>query len=143
MFIIDARALDNLAGALFFQGGQRLSILLARSVLCHHRPPFNPLFTVPSIMNTSTPPSPSPAPAKGSPARSTASAGTKRKRTAGSKYYAVKAGFQPGVYYNWNECLLQVTGFKGAVCKFAPRDQVGWNSFPRQLPLVYTDDRPR
>lgn len=88
------------------------------SVLCHNRPSFDFLFAVPSIMNTSTPPSPSPA--KGSPARSTVSAGTKRKRTTGSKYYAVKAGFQPGVYYNWNECLMQVTGFKGAVFQSFP-----------------------
>lgn len=46
-----------------------------------------------------------------------AGAGTKRKRATEPKFYAVKAGFQPGVYYTWNDCLTQVTGYKGAVCK--------------------------
>lgn len=70
------------------------------------------------IMGTSTTtPSPSPAPAmKSSPAAS--AAGAKRKRNTPGKYYAVKKGYQPGVYFEWNDCLTQVTGYKGAVCKF-------------------------
>ncbi|RAL10717.1 RNA-DNA hybrid ribonuclease [Aspergillus homomorphus CBS 101889] len=46
---------------------------------------------------------------------SAATTGTKRKRNAVGKYYAVKAGYQPGVYYSWTDCLTQVTGYKGAV----------------------------
>ncbi|KAJ5653193.1 Ribosomal protein L9/RNase H1N-terminal [Penicillium lividum] len=64
-------------------------------------------------------PSPSPAPGtKASPApKSTPSpaAGIKRKRVPAAKYYAVKAGFKPGIYYGWPECLAQITGFKGAI----------------------------
>ncbi|KAK2793634.1 hypothetical protein FQN51_001212 [Onygenales sp. PD_10] len=55
------------------------------------------------------------------PAASTAqAAGAKRKRTAEPKFYAVKFGFQPGIYHTWNECLTQVTGFKGAVFQSFP-----------------------
>lgn len=72
-------------------------------------------------MNTTTP-SPTPGPAiKRSPSLqspSNSAAGTKRKRTTAAKFYAVKVGYQPGVYNEWNRCLKQVTGFKGAVCKF-------------------------
>lgn len=74
---------------------------------------------VENIMNHTTP-SPSPPLANTSSAQGTprnVSAGTKRKRSSGSKFYAVKVGFQPGVYYNWNDCLAQVTGYKGAVCE--------------------------
>ncbi|PYH75383.1 RnaseH-domain-containing protein [Aspergillus uvarum CBS 121591] len=46
---------------------------------------------------------------------SASTAGTKRKRNVVGKYYAVKAGYQPGVYYSWTDCLTQVTGYKGAV----------------------------
>ncbi|KAJ5937184.1 Ribosomal protein L9/RNase H1 N-terminal [Penicillium verhagenii] len=64
-------------------------------------------------------PSPSPAPgSKASPApKSTPSpaTGIKRKRVPAAKYYAVKAGFKPGIYYGWPECLAQITGFKGAI----------------------------
>lgn len=42
----------------------------------------------------------------------------KRKRIPGEmKYYAVRKGYNPGVYTTWKECLGQVTGFKGATCK--------------------------
>ncbi|EGD90296.2 hypothetical protein H112_01751 [Trichophyton rubrum D6] len=47
-------------------------------------------------------------------------AGTKRKRNGEPKFYAVKIGFQPGIYNHWNECLAQVTGFKGAVFQSFP-----------------------
>ncbi|KKK12449.1 RNase H domain protein [Aspergillus ochraceoroseus] len=66
-------------------------------------------------MNETTPsPTPGPAtkPSKSPPAPT---AGTKRKRGSAGKYYAVKSGYQPGVYYEWKECLAQVTGYKGAV----------------------------
>ncbi|GAB1193173.1 hypothetical protein APSETT444_002376 [Aspergillus pseudonomiae] len=73
---------------------------------------------------TDTTPSPPPGPAtKPSPSvQSTpkSTAGTKRKRGSAGKYYAVKAGYQPGVYYAWNDCLTQVTGYKGAVFQAFP-----------------------
>ncbi|EEP78391.1 ribonuclease H [Uncinocarpus reesii 1704] len=54
-----------------------------------------------------------------SPTQSTAApaavAGAKRKRGSGQKIYAVKNGFQPGIYHSWDECFAQVKGFKGAV----------------------------
>ncbi|KAB8240450.1 hypothetical protein BDV35DRAFT_124093 [Aspergillus flavus] len=65
---------------------------------------------------TNATPSPPPGPAtKPSPSvqsTPTSTAGTKRKRGSAGKYYAVKAGYQPGVYYAWNDCLTQVTGYK-------------------------------
>ncbi|KAE8365481.1 ribonuclease H-like domain-containing protein [Aspergillus caelatus] len=68
---------------------------------------------------TNTTPSPPPGPAiKPSPSvqsTPTSTAGAKRKRGSAGKYYAVKAGYQPGVYYAWNDCLTQVTGYRGAV----------------------------
>lgn len=79
------------------------------------------------MMGTSaTTPSPSPAPAmRSSPAASVA--GAKRKRATPGKYYAVKKGYQPGVYFEWNDCLTQVTGYKGAVCKlFMVYSLRGW-----------------
>lgn len=75
---------------------------------------------LPPVMNETTP-SPSPAPVPtASPDQKrlpALAAGTKRKRTTPGKYYAVKAGFRPGVYLGWDECLAQITGFKGAVCE--------------------------
>lgn len=32
-------------------------------------------------------------------------------------YYAVKNGKNPGVYFNWDDCKKQVTGYKGAIYK--------------------------
>ncbi|KGY15448.1 hypothetical protein PABG_11761 [Paracoccidioides brasiliensis Pb03] len=57
-----------------------------------------------------------------SPVESTTSqaSGAKRKRTVEPKFYAVKFGFQPGIYHTWNDCLTQVTGFKGAVFQSFP-----------------------
>lgn len=34
-----------------------------------------------------------------------------------SKFYAVRLGHTPGIYHSWPDCLDQVRGFKGAVCK--------------------------
>ena len=42
----------------------------------------------------------------------------KRKVDNGPKYYAVRAGFKPGVYENYSDCQAQTAGFKGAVCTF-------------------------
>lgn len=53
----------------------------------------------------------------GSAAGTGASNGTKRKRDAGIKFYAVRVGYQPGVYHTWADCLEQVKGFKKATCK--------------------------
>ena len=64
------------------------------------------------------------------------SAGTKRKRNAEPKFYAVRSmafsrcrrfhemltkgyriGYQPGIYHTWADCLEQVKGFKKATCR--------------------------
>ena len=37
-----------------------------------------------------------------------------------SKFYAVREGRKPGIYSTWEECKLQVTGYKGAVYKSFP-----------------------
>ncbi|KKY25416.1 putative rnase h domain protein [Diplodia seriata] len=50
----------------------------------------------------------------------TSNASSKRKRGSEPKFYAVKDGRKPGVYANWNDCLDQVKGFKGAVYKSFP-----------------------
>lgn len=39
------------------------------------------------------------------------------KQGGKKKYYVVKRGKQPGVYYNWPDCQKQVQGFAGAVFK--------------------------
>ncbi|CUS15382.1 unnamed protein product [Tuber aestivum] len=39
------------------------------------------------------------------------------------KYYAVRAGFHPGVYTAWPDCLSQITGFKGAKFKSFPTEE--------------------
>ena len=39
------------------------------------------------------------------------------KQSGKKKYYVVKRGKQPGVYYNWPDCQKQVQGFAGAVFK--------------------------
>ena len=48
-----------------------------------------------------------------------ASAGSSKKRKVDGqqKFYAVKAGFHPGVYLTYAECQTQTAGFKGAVCE--------------------------
>ena len=33
------------------------------------------------------------------------------------KYYAVRVGKTPGIYFTWADCSAQVTGFKGAKYK--------------------------
>ncbi|MBQ9765055.1 MAG: ribonuclease H family protein [Lachnospiraceae bacterium] len=40
------------------------------------------------------------------------------------KFYAVRAGRQPGIYESWEECRRQITGFSGAAFKgFATREE--------------------
>ena len=34
-----------------------------------------------------------------------------------SKYYAVRKGKVPGIYFNWNDCKAMVDGYQGAVYK--------------------------
>lgn len=51
-----------------------------------------------------------------SPTGTAASSGTKRKRVADLKYYSVRVGHRPGIYYSWSECLRQVKGFRNATC---------------------------
>ncbi|KAG6064034.1 hypothetical protein E4U16_000762, partial [Claviceps sp. LM84 group G4] len=46
---------------------------------------------------------------------SAAAPSKKRKTDSGPKYYAVRAGFRPGVYLTYAECSAQTAGFKGAV----------------------------
>lgn len=41
----------------------------------------------------------------------------KRKTDNMQKYYAVQAGFVPGVYLTYSECQAQTAGFKGAICE--------------------------
>lgn len=43
--------------------------------------------------------------------------GTKRKRVAEPKFYAVRVGYQPGIYHTWADCLEQVKGYKKALCE--------------------------
>ena len=50
-------------------------------------------------------------------ANTTASSATKRKRGTEPKFYAVKVGKNPDIYHSWSDCLAQVKGFKGAICK--------------------------
>lgn len=50
---------------------------------------------------------------------SSTTSGLKRKRDAGSKFYAVRVGHKPGIYHSWSDCLAQVKGFKGAACMFS------------------------
>lgn len=102
----------------------------------HSTRPFTKSSDYPSSIQDTmdeTSPSPGPSSAEASPVQgpsSAATAGVKRKRASGGKFYAVKVGYQPGVYYNWNDCLAQVTGYKGAVCM----------SFPTYME-IYTDVR--
>ena len=49
--------------------------------------------------------------------KSVSSNGTKRKRENLPKFYAVRVGYQPGVYHTWADCLEQVKGFKKATCE--------------------------
>jgi hypothetical protein len=55
---------------------------------------------------------------RAAPAAAPAPAASKKRKTDGmQKFYAVKAGFKPGVYLTYVECQAQTAGFKGAVCE--------------------------
>ena len=41
----------------------------------------------------------------------------KGKKKNRIKFYAVKKGFKPGIYNNWEECKAQVFKFPGAIYK--------------------------
>src|SRR5277367_3015229 len=47
------------------------------------------------------------------------STASKKRKLAdmATKYYAVRAGHKPGVYMSWQDCLVNITGFKGAQCR--------------------------
>ncbi|KGO71095.1 Ribosomal protein L9/RNase H1, N-terminal [Penicillium italicum] len=82
-----------------------------------------------AAMNKTTPsPSPVPKASPGSKPSPSPTAGTKRKRNTAAKYYAVKAGHKPGIYYGWNDCLAQITGFKGAIFQSFPSQEAA-NAF--------------
>ena len=57
------------------------------------------------------------APAKAAPASASL---TKKRKMDGAeqKYYAVRAGFKPGVYTSWAICQQQISGYKGAQCTY-------------------------
>ncbi|CAM1510404.1 Fc.00g007390.m01.CDS01 [Cosmosporella sp. VM-42] len=55
---------------------------------------------------------------RAAPAASAAAGSSKkRKMENAQKFYAVRAGFHPGVYLTYAECQQQTAGFKGAVFK--------------------------
>src|SRR5690606_22965398 len=54
-----------------------------------------------------------------------------------TKYYAVRAGFKPGIYTSWAICQQQITGFKGAQCAF------GLSRPPAAEPPAALADSPR
>lgn len=56
---------------------------------------------------------------RAAPAAPAAAMGNSKKRKIAGmqKFYAVRAGFKPGVYLSYNECSAQTSGFRGAVCK--------------------------
>lgn len=75
-------------------------------------------------------------------ATSNASSGTKRKRANEPKFYAVKDGRKPGIYANYNDCLEQVKGFKGAVCASIPSSSSSDN-LPAMLHLLISISTPQ
>jgi viroplasmin and RNaseH domain-containing protein len=57
-----------------------------------------------------------------------------------TKFYAVREGYQPGIYKTWDECLVQVKGYPAAACKsFANRtdaeDFMNGKKFPSKKEL--------
>ena len=95
------------------QGWGSLRLAL-RSIMPQPSPPATPPFDA----VTSQPSQPSPPPQAPSLIASNTAAGSKRKRVTEKKFYAVKEGKSPGIYNAWDECLAQVRGHKGALCKF-------------------------
>ena len=56
-------------------------------------------------------------PAPGSATVATGGQSKKRRMDGVQKFYAVRAGFVPGVYLDYADCQKQTAGFKGAVCE--------------------------
>ncbi|XP_072306524.1 ribonuclease H1 isoform X2 [Eucyclogobius newberryi] len=54
----------------------------------------------------------------------------------GKFYYAVRKGFKPGVYKNWDECKSQVDKFPAAVYKKFPTEKDAWAFFRGENPVV-------
>lgn len=73
------------------------------------------------LSDTTTTPEAMPSNKNKRPAPSSAatpSASKKKKMENVQKYYAVQAGFVPGVYLTYAECQAQTAGFKGAICEW-------------------------
>ncbi|KAG7286842.1 hypothetical protein NEMBOFW57_009159 [Staphylotrichum longicolle] len=81
---------------------------------------------------------------KAAPAAAAEPASKKRKVDATEqKYYAVRAGFKPGVYTTWAICQQQITGFKGAQFKsFLRYEDASAFAAGRDPPPTTADSRP-
>ncbi|KAK3316883.1 ribonuclease H-like domain-containing protein [Apodospora peruviana] len=69
-----------------------------------------------------------------------------KKRKMGAdetKYYAVRAGYKPGVYMDWKLCQQQISGFKGAQFKsFLSREDASAFVAGRDPPSRGDGDKP-
>jgi ribonuclease HI len=54
---------------------------------------------------------------------------TKTSKTPRKSYYVVREGRNPGIYHTWEECKLQVDGFKGPVYKKFNNYEDAYNFF--------------
>ncbi|KAL2173037.1 ribonuclease H-like domain-containing protein [Thermothelomyces heterothallicus CBS 202.75] len=86
-------------------------------------------------------------PSSGKKVASTATAeppSKKRKLDATEqKYYAVRAGFKPGVYTTWAICQQQITGFKGAQFKsFLNYEDASAFAAGRDPPSASSESKP-
>lgn len=81
---------------------------------------------------------------KGTVASAADPASKKRKVDATEqKYYAVRAGFKPGVYTTWAICQQQITGFKGAQFKsFLRYEDASAFAAGRDPPSTADDNKP-
>ncbi|KIE04016.1 RNase H domain protein, partial [Metarhizium majus ARSEF 297] len=71
----------------------------------------------------------------------TASPPKKRKTDNVQKFYAVQAGFRPGVYMTYAECSAQTAGFRGAVFKsFTSRSDA--EAFAEGKKVAASSDEP-
>lgn len=82
------------------------------------QPAVSPLSPPPSDHNRRTPAADAVSTKSHSPSGTASSAGSKRKRDADPKLYAVRTGHKPGVYFSWSDCLAQVKGFRNATCEY-------------------------
>lgn len=42
---------------------------------------------------------------------------SRKRKSEGPKFYAVKAGHTTGVKLTWDDCKESITGYKGAICE--------------------------